>query len=115
MIVCLARLHFHLVEVDRTGVDADRSSSFHSLTADSVFGDGIGQKVCCGLGATSAGNLLLTYVHQAIEEGAGGDDYGFCIEGSAPEGGQAFYFSVFNDDFGSFVLPDMKKNTDLTA
>ena len=65
--VTLSVLCLHLVEVHAAGIDAYRSSGFHSAVADTVSGDGFGQLIRCRFCHSSSRKLVAANVHQTVE------------------------------------------------
>ena len=84
VVVVLAGLFLHVLEVDRALVDAYRSAGFHPCLSHTPSLDAFGEVVDGGFGAASALDFPSADVHEAVEEGAGGDDDGPGAEFHAP-------------------------------
>lgn len=68
MIVVLAGLFLHILEVNRALVDAHRSAGFHPSLSHSPPLDTLSEVVDGGFGAASALNFPSADVHEAVEE-----------------------------------------------
>ena len=108
MVVCLSRLRFHLVKVNRPAVYAHRSACLHAFGADSVARDAFRKVMDSRLGASSAFYFPSADVHQSVEEGAGGDDYRPRIQADTPYCPDTQYLAVLCQQFVSLVLKDVK-------
>ena len=89
MEIFVARLLLHLVKVYRASVNADRSTCLHASLPYPVAGDAFRQVKGGRLRTSSAGNLGAPYMHQAVEECAGGDDDAGRFETDVEQGAHA--------------------------
>ena len=106
--IAVARLFFHIFEMNTSLVNSDRSTGFHSGCSDTPSGDALRKVVYGRFGASSAFYHLSSYMHQSVEECSSGDDDALGIEFGSPDGFYADGFSVSYEQFVSLVLPDVE-------
>ena len=106
--IAVARLFFHIFEMNTSLVDSDRSTGFHSGSSDAPSGDALRKVVYGRFGASSAFYHLSSYMHQAVQECSCGDDDALGVELGSPDGFYADGLSVSNEQFVCLVLPDVE-------
>ena len=84
MEILLARLLFEFVEMHAPTVDAHGSARFHTVGADAPARNALREARHGWLGHSSARHGATSHVHQAVEEGAGGDHDAFRPKFHAP-------------------------------
>ena len=108
VIVGLARLFLHILEVNRAAVDAHRCAGLHSRCCYAVSGDALGEVEHGWLGASASWHLMLAHVHESVEECSGCYHYCLCSERDAPHRLYAHRLAVLYDQLAGFVLPDVE-------
>ena len=106
--IAVARLFFHIFEMNTSLVNSDRSAGFHSGSSDAPSGDALRKVVNGRFGASSAFYHLSSYMHQAVQECSCGDDDALGVELGSPDGFYADGLSVSNEQFVCLVLPDVE-------
>ena len=106
--VVFAGLYLHFIEMHRACVDAHRRTGLHAQRVDAQCGERVGEKCRSRFGATSTHHGFPSDVHQSVEEGAGRDDNGLGVKLRTPNRSYATSHAMLRDDFGNFVLPDVK-------
>ena len=94
--IAVARLFFHIFEMNTSLVNSDRSSGFHSGCSDTPSGDALRKVVYGRFGASSAFYHFSSYMHQAVQESACSNDDALGMELSTPDGTYTYCFSVFD-------------------
>ena len=112
----LAILSLHILEMNATLIDTDGSARLHASRTDAVAGDAFGEMGHGGFGDASTRYHLPTDMHQAVEEGAAGDDDGLGPDFCAPDSlhahhlipdGETVRHRLYQQLIG-LVLPDVE-------
>ena len=106
--VVFTQLDFHVFEMNRALVDADRCSCLHPVVSDAMTGNAFCEVLHGRFCNASALNHLTADVHQAVQEGSGCDDHALGIQRHAPDGSDPDSLSVFHDQFLCLVLPHIE-------
>ena len=105
MMIVLALLHAHLIEVQATGIDTWGRTRLHAVGADTRLLQLLGDAVGSWLGDTTTRDLQLTEVHQPREEGPRGQDDGIGGEVHTQLGLYATHTTLLEGEARDGILP----------
>ena len=108
VVIRLARLHSHFVEMHRTFVNAHRRSRLHACRANAQAVNTFGQESRSRFGASSAAHLFATNVHQAAQKSARRNHHGTCHERGSPNGAHTFHHALLGNHLRHLVLPNVQ-------
>ena len=105
MMIILALLYAHLIEVQAAGIDTWGRTRLHAVGANTRLLQLLGDAVGSWLGDTTARDLQLAEVHQSREEGPRGQDDGIGGEVHAQQGLYATHTTLLEGEARDGVLP----------
>ena len=105
MMIILALLHPHLIEVQAAGIDTWGRTRLHAVGADTCLLQLLGDAIGRWLGDTTTRDLQLAEVHQPREEGPRGQDHGIGREVHAQLGLYATHTPLLEGEARDGVLP----------
>ena len=108
MMIVLALLYAHLIEVQATSIDTWGRTRLHAVGADTRLLQLLGDAVGSWLGDTATRDLQLAEVHQPREEGPRGQDDGIGGEVHAQLGLYATHTPLLEGEARDGVLPQVK-------
>ena len=104
----VSRLRGHAVEVDGASIDADGGAGFEFIGADAEVAELVGEQGGGGFAEATSGEVDLSDVYSAVEEGAGGEDDFTGAKGLALLGDDASRVVIFHEDGGDEVLSEVE-------
>ena len=106
--VDVSRLLRHLGVVQGPAVDPWWGSGLHAPTLEPQFDELLGDALRCPFSGAAAAKLLLTNVHQAIQEGAVGEHDGLRMNGHTEARLDANTSAILGQDADDAVLPKVE-------
>ena len=108
MMIILALLHAHLIEMQAAGIDTWGRTRLHAVGADTRLLQLLGDAVGSWLGDTTTRDLQLAEVHQPREEGPCRQDDGIGREVHTQLGLYATHTTLLEGEARDGVLPLVK-------